>query len=65
MKQHKKDELRLWFENLEQSKQIDIALECIEELIITETINYYEDTKVPYWDVNGERLDGLERDEVE
>ena len=60
MKQEKKDQLRHWFERLEQSKQIDIALECIEELIRTESINFYEDAKVPYWDVNGDRLDGSE-----
>lgn len=65
MKQEKKDQLRHWFESLEQSKQIDIALECIEELILTESINFWETSKVPTWDVNGERLDGLEFDEDE
>jgi len=42
MKQEKKDQLRKWFENLEHSKQVDIALQCIEELILTESINFYE-----------------------
>jgi hypothetical protein len=60
MKQEKKDQLRKWFENLEHSKQVDIALECIEELILTESINFYETTKVPYWDGSGDRLDGSE-----
>ena len=60
MKQEKKDQLRKWFENLDQSKQVDIALECIEELILTELINFYETTKVPYWDASGDRLDGSE-----
>jgi len=60
MKQEKKDQLRKWFENLEHSKQVDIALECIKELILTESINFYETTKVPSWDVSGDRLDGSE-----
>ncbi len=50
MKQEKRDQLRHWFESLEQSKQVDIALECIEELILTESINFYETTvtiKIP------------------
>ena len=65
MKQEKRDQLRHWFESLEQSQQIDIALECIEELILTESINFYETTKIPYWDANGDRLDGSEFDEDE
>lgn len=65
MKQEKRDQLRHWFEGLEQSKQIDIALECIEELILTELITFYETTKVPYWNEKGGRLDGLKFDEDE
>ena len=34
MEQEKKDRLRRWFESLDQSKQIDIALECIKNLWI-------------------------------
>jgi len=60
MNQEKKDQLRHWFESLEQSQQIDIAIECIEELILTESIIFYESTKVPYWDTTGNRLDGSE-----
>lgn len=60
MKQEKRNQLRKWFENLEHSKQVDIALECIEELILTESVNFYDTTKVPYWDATGDRLDGSE-----
>ena len=60
MKQEKKDQLRKWFENLENSKQVDIALECIGELIYTESVKFYDTTKVPYWDETGDRLDGSE-----
>jgi len=59
MEQEKKDQLRKWFENLEHSTQVDIALECIEELILTKSINFNE-TKVPYWDATCDRLDGSE-----
>ena len=63
MKQEKKDRLRHWFESLDQSKQVDIALECIEELVNTETVCFWQDTKVPYWDATGDRLDGSEPEE--
>ena len=54
----KREKLKEWFESLDQSIQIKVALECIEELILTETINYYEDTDIPYWDANGNNIDG-------
>ena len=60
MNEEKKKKLRIWFESLEQSQQIDIALECIEELIITESLCFYDNTKVPYWNESGDRLDGSE-----
>ena len=41
---------------------MDIALECITELIDAETINFYDDTKVPYWDTTGDRFDGSDDD---
>lgn len=63
MTQEKRDKLRWWFENLDQSKQVDIALECIEELIIGQSVCFYETTKVPYWECNGESLDGSELEE--
>lgn len=60
MDQIKKDKLRAWFESLEQSKQIDIALECIQELILVDTIRYWGGKNAPYWDASGDRLDGSE-----
>lgn len=63
MKQTQEDRLRLWIESLEKDKIVNIALECIEELIIYEVVNFYDDTKVPYWDATGERLDGMEYEE--
>jgi hypothetical protein len=58
MKQEERNRLRRWFESFDQSKQIDIAIKCIEELIYTESICFYESSKVPYWEVTGDRLDG-------
>jgi hypothetical protein len=63
MKQEERDRLRNWFEGLERADQIDIALECIEELIFTETVKFYSTTKVPYWDASGDRLDGSDFEE--
>ena len=62
MKQAKTDQLRAWFEGLEQSKQVEIAIECIEELILAESISFYENTKVPYWSNTGDQLDGFEQE---
>lgn len=59
MKEQEK-RLRDWIEKLDKEKIIDIAIECIQELILTESVNFYENTKVPYWDVTGDRLDGSE-----
>ena len=58
MEQKRKDDLRKWFENLEHFQQVDIALECIEELIIFNSIKY--DSKEPYWDASGIKLDSSE-----
>ena len=65
MKKINKDKLRKWFEDLEHSKQVDIALECIEELIYTESVKFYDDDKAPYWDTTGDRLDGTEYEDKE
>lgn len=58
MTQENKNRLRNWFGSLLPSQQTDIALECIEELILAESINFYEDSEAPYWDTTGDRLDG-------
>jgi hypothetical protein len=59
------ERLKNWIRTLDSEKQIHLLAECIEELIDAETVNFYEDTKVPYWDGNGERLDGSEWEEDE
>jgi hypothetical protein len=65
MKQEKRDQLRHWVESLDREKINDIALECIEELILAEVVNFYESTEIPYWDGSGDRLDGSESHDTE
>jgi hypothetical protein len=59
----KRERLRIWLESLDSDKVIDIAVECIDELIDAEQIRFYETTKVPYWDGSGDNLDGSDFEE--
>jgi len=54
--------LRVWVEGLSRDVMTTILIETIEELIMAETVNFYPDNRSPYWDANGERLDGIEED---
>lgn len=56
----RRERLRVWIESLDPSEIVDIAIECIDELIDAEIVVFYDGTKVPYWEGNGERLDGTE-----
>ncbi len=57
--------LQKWIESLDREKLEEIAVEVIERLIETEEIHYGHTNEenlpsAPYWDANGERLDGIE-----
>lgn len=55
------ERLKKWIDTLDPEKIKEIALECIEELIVAETVGFYDTTEVPYWDTTGDALDGSER----
>lgn len=54
----KEERIKAWLDNLNPEKIKDIAMECILELILIDTLCFYDDTKVPYWDATGDTLDG-------
>lgn len=54
------ERLKNWVDTLEPQMVKDLLVECVDNLVDFEYINFYEDSKSPYWDGNGERLDGTE-----
>lgn len=59
------ERLTEWIESLDIRTLRSIAFEVIDRMIDIEELRMWEDTKVPYWESDGERLDGSERDEEE
>ena len=53
----REERIREWIDTLDAYKIKDILTECIMELIYTDTVVFYDDTEVPYWDATGDRLD--------
>ena len=56
----RRERLKVWASSLDESKIREILVECVDELIDAEVVSFYERTEHPYWDGNGERLDGVE-----
>lgn len=54
------ERLKLWVDTLTPEQTKALLVECVDNLIDFEYVNFYETSKAPYWDGNGERLDGLE-----
>ncbi|MCK9446285.1 hypothetical protein M0Q50_05275 [bacterium] len=59
------ERLKNWVDTLEPQMVKDLLVECVDNLVDFEYINFYEDSKSPYWDGNGERLDGTEDEDVD
>jgi len=59
----KEERIRMWIDSLDPQKVKEIAIECVLELILVDTLCFYDDTKVPYWDATGETLDGSSNNE--
>jgi len=57
----KTERLQNWVDTLDIQTLKSLLVECVDELILAETVCFYDDTKVPYWDGNGENLDGSDR----
>ena len=54
------ERLKMWVDTLTPEQTKALLVECVDNLIDFEYVNFYETSKSPYWDGNGERLDGLE-----
>ena len=52
--------LKVWVSTLSKKQLKKIVAEAVEELIASESVGFYKDTLVPYWDATGENLDGSE-----
>lgn len=59
----KRERLEQWINSLSKEQLGVILLDCVQELILSEVVCFYDTTKIPYWDASGDRLDGSERDD--
>jgi len=59
------DRLKKWADTLTVEQLKETLVTCVDELVDNESICMWEDTTVPYWDGNGENIDGTERVEEE
>jgi hypothetical protein len=55
------ERLQEWVETLNEEQLKKIVLELVDEAISSEYVNFYEESKVPYYDATGETLDGTEQ----
>lgn len=53
--------LNEWANSLTIEELRKTVLDLVEHNLMTEDIKFYEDNDAPYWDTNGERIDGRER----
>ena len=54
------ERLKIWISTLSKEQLEKVAFECVDRLIETEDVGFYETTKIPYWENCGENLDGSE-----
>ena len=59
------ERLKSWINTLSEDQKDKILLELVDYAIDSEYVNFYETTKAPYYDGDGERLDGLDWEEEE
>lgn len=54
----KRERLKEWIKTLNEKQKENVILELTEFAIDAEYVKFYEDTKVPYFDGDGENIDG-------
>ncbi len=59
------DRLTEWSKTLSEEQMRMLVVELTDYAIDSEYVNFYDDTKVPYWDGNGEHIDGTVRPDEE
>jgi hypothetical protein len=52
--------LKEWIKTLSEEQKDKILLDLVGYAIDSEYVNFYETTEAPYYDGDGERLDGIE-----
>ena len=55
------ERLKVWVETLNEEQLKSIVLELTDFAIDSEYVNFYEDSKVPYYVYDGDTLDGTEQ----
>jgi len=57
----KTERLKEWVKTLNNEQKDSIILELTDFAIDAEYVKFYDDTKTPYFDGDGENIDGIER----
>ena len=57
----KTERLKEWVKTLNNEQKDSIILELTDFAIDAEYVKFYDDTKTPYFDGDGENIDGTER----
>ena len=56
------ERLNNWANSLSENVAKSLLAILVDELIDSETIHFYDNSPAPYWDGNGEYLDGKDYD---
>ena len=56
----KRERLKEWIKTLNEEQKDKVILELTDFAIDAEYVKFYDDTKVPYFDGDGENIDGTE-----
>lgn len=59
----KTERLKEWIKTLNNEQKDNIILELTDFAIDAEYVKFYDDTKVPYFDGDGENIDGTESED--
>ena len=59
----KRERLKEWIKTLNNEQKENVILELTDFAIDAEYVKFYDDTKVPYFDGDGENIDGTERED--
>lgn len=57
------ERLKEWIKTLNNEQKDTVILELTDFAIDAEYVKFYDDTKVPYFDGDGENIDGTERED--
>jgi hypothetical protein len=58
----REDRLKEWAKTLSPDTMRELLVELTDFAIDSEYVCFWDDTKIPYWDGNGENIDGSERE---